>query len=88
MADTNAMIIPKEIVDNEPGPGGQPLDTVDTNRGPKPGERMIGTGPFFWGDLKFGIEYKRGARTRSGSAGESLTSGGLTWTGTRPPAAA
>ena len=58
MADTNAMIIPKEIVDNEPGPGGQPLDTVDTNRGPKPGERMIGTGPFLWGDLKFGIEYK------------------------------
>ncbi|HEV8575119.1 MAG TPA: ABC transporter substrate-binding protein [Dehalococcoidia bacterium] len=58
MADTNAMIIPKEIVDNEPGPGGLPLDTVDTNRGPAPGERMIGTGPFFWGDLKFGIEYK------------------------------
>jgi peptide/nickel transport system substrate-binding protein len=58
MADTNAMIIPKEIVDNGPGPGGMPLDTVDTNRGPKPGERMIGTGPFYWGDLKFGIEYK------------------------------
>jgi len=58
MADTNAMIIPKEIVDNEPGPGGFPLDTVDTNRGPAPGERMIGTGPFLWGDLKFGIEYK------------------------------
>ncbi|TMB67000.1 MAG: ABC transporter substrate-binding protein [Chloroflexi bacterium] len=58
MADTNAMIIPKEIVDNDPGPGGQPLDTVDTNRGPAPGERMIGTGPFFWGSLKFGIEYK------------------------------
>jgi peptide/nickel transport system substrate-binding protein len=58
MADTNAMIVPKEIVDLEPGPGGKPLDTVDTNRGPKPGERMIGTGPFFWGDLKFGIEYK------------------------------
>jgi peptide/nickel transport system substrate-binding protein len=58
MADTNAMIIPKEIVDLEPGPGGKPLDTVDTNRGPTPGERMIGTGPFFWGDLKFGIEYK------------------------------
>jgi len=58
MADTNAMIIPKEIVDNDPGPGGQPLDTVDTNRGPEPGQRMIGTGPFFWGDLKFGIEYK------------------------------
>ena len=58
MADTNAMIIPKEIVDNDPGPGGQPLDTVDTNRGPQPGQRMIGTGPFFWGDLKFGIEYK------------------------------
>jgi peptide/nickel transport system substrate-binding protein len=58
LADTNAMIIPKEIVDNEPGPGGGPLDTVDTNRGPAPGQRMIGTGPFFWGDLKFGIEYK------------------------------
>jgi peptide/nickel transport system substrate-binding protein len=58
MADTNAMIIGKEIVDNDPGPGGLPLDTVDTNRGPKPGERMIGTGPFLWGDLKFGIEYK------------------------------
>jgi peptide/nickel transport system substrate-binding protein len=58
MADTNAMIVPKEIVDNEPGPGGKPLDTVDTNRGPQPGQRMIGTGPYFWGDLKFGIEYK------------------------------
>jgi peptide/nickel transport system substrate-binding protein len=58
MADTNAMIVPKEIVDNEPGPGGKPLDTVDTNRGPAPGQRMIGTGPYFWGDLKFGIEYK------------------------------
>jgi peptide/nickel transport system substrate-binding protein len=58
MADTNAMILPPEIVDNEPGPGGLPLDTVDTNRGPQPGQRMIGTGPFFWGDLKFGIEYK------------------------------
>ncbi|HEV8575120.1 MAG TPA: ABC transporter substrate-binding protein [Dehalococcoidia bacterium] len=58
MADTNAMIIPKDIVDNDPGPGGLPLDTVDTNRGPAPGERMIGTGPFLWGDLKFGIEYK------------------------------
>jgi peptide/nickel transport system substrate-binding protein len=58
MADTNAMIIGKEIVDNDPGPGGFPLDTVDSNRGPKPGERMIGTGPFLWGELKFGIEYK------------------------------
>jgi len=57
MADTNAMIIPKEIVDLEPGPGGKPLDTVDTNRGPRPGERMIGTGPFLWGKLNFGIEY-------------------------------
>jgi len=57
MADTNAMIIPKEIVDMEPGPGGKPLDTVDTNRGPRPGERMIGSGPFFWGNLNFGIEY-------------------------------
>jgi peptide/nickel transport system substrate-binding protein len=58
MADTNAMIIPKEIVDMSPTANGQPLDTVDTNNGPAPGQRMIGTGPFFWGDLKFGIEYK------------------------------
>ena len=60
MADTNAMIIPKEIVDNDPRPElqGKPWDSVDTNRGPTPGQRMIGTGPFLWGDLKFGLEYK------------------------------
>jgi peptide/nickel transport system substrate-binding protein len=58
MADTNAMIVPPEIVDNSPSPSGPPLDTVDTTNAPKPSERMIGTGPFFWGDLKFGIEYK------------------------------
>src|SRR4029450_9998076 len=58
MADTNAMIIPKEIVDQTPTANGQPLDTVDTNNGPQPGQRMICTGPFFWGDRKFGIEYR------------------------------
>ena len=60
MADTNAMIIPKEIVDNDPRPELQnkPWDSVDTNKGPTPGQRMIGTGPFLWGDLKFGLEYK------------------------------
>ena len=36
MADTNAMIIPKEIVDNEPGPDGQPWDSVDRTAGRRP----------------------------------------------------
>jgi len=59
MADTNAMIIPKEIVDMEPGPNGRPWDSVDAlgAREPRPGERMIGTGPFMWDTLKFGIEF-------------------------------
>ncbi len=59
MADTNAMIIPKEIVDMEPGPDGRPWDSVDAygSRQPGPGERMIGTGPFMWGTLTFGIEF-------------------------------
>ncbi len=60
MADTNAMIIPKEVVDNDPRPEleNRPWDSVDTNKGPTPAQRMIGTGPFLWGDLKFGLEYK------------------------------
>jgi ABC-type transport system substrate-binding protein len=60
MADTNAMIIAKETVDMEPGPDGRPWDSVDAygDRTPKPDERMIGTGPFMWDTLKFGIEYK------------------------------
>ncbi|TMB95119.1 MAG: ABC transporter substrate-binding protein, partial [Chloroflexi bacterium] len=59
MADTNAMIIPKEIVDLEPGPDGRPWDSVDSyqNRGVKPPDRMIGTGPFLWANLQFGIEF-------------------------------
>jgi peptide/nickel transport system substrate-binding protein len=59
LADTNAMIIPKEIVDMEPGPGGQPWDSVDSyqNRGAPPADRMIGTGPFLWDNLIFGIEF-------------------------------
>ncbi len=59
MADTNAMIIPREIVDMEPGPTGAPWDSVDAfgDRTPRPGDRMIGTGPFMWDTLQFGIEY-------------------------------
>jgi ABC-type transport system substrate-binding protein len=61
MADTNAMIIPKEIVDMDPGPdGSKPWDSVDAylSRKPVPADRMIGTGPFMWDHLTFGIEYK------------------------------
>ena len=60
MADTNAMIIPKEIVDMEPGPdGSKPWDSVDAfgTRNPPPAQRMIGTGPFMWDKLTFGIEF-------------------------------
>jgi len=59
LADTNAMIIPQEIVDMEPGPDGRPWDSVDSfrARGPSPGDRMIGTGPFMWDKLTFGIEF-------------------------------
>lgn len=60
MADTNAMIIPKEIVDMEPGPDGRPWDSVDAlanHSGPGPGDRMIGTGPFIWENLSFGQEF-------------------------------
>ncbi|HUF52190.1 MAG TPA: ABC transporter substrate-binding protein [Dehalococcoidia bacterium] len=60
LADTNAMIIPKEIVDMEAGPDGKPWDSVDAlagHAGPGPGDRMIGTGPFIWDSLTFGIEF-------------------------------
>ena len=59
LADTNAMIIPQEIVDNGPGPDDIPWDSVDAYQGraPSPGDRMIGTGPFMWDTLTFGIEY-------------------------------
>jgi len=61
LADTNAMIIPREIVDMEDGPTGEPWDSVDalaSSSGPGPGDRMIGTGPFMWNKLTFGIEYE------------------------------
>jgi ABC-type transport system substrate-binding protein len=61
MADTNAMIIPPEIVDMEPGPdGARPWDSVDAfgTRKPVPADRMIGTGPFMWKDLTFGIKFE------------------------------
>ncbi len=51
LADTNAMIIPKEIVDKD-------KDTVDVGTGPKPEERMIGSGPFMWGELVWGTKFK------------------------------
>jgi peptide/nickel transport system substrate-binding protein len=50
MADTNAMIIPREIVD-------EGLDTADVTTGPSPADRMIGTGPFMWDNLVWGIEF-------------------------------
>lgn len=62
MADTNAMIIPPEIVDMQPGPPGdtKPWDSVDAfgNRTPLPAQRMIGTGPFMWDTLEFGIKFE------------------------------
>ncbi len=51
LADTNAMIIPREIVEKD-------KDTVDVTTGPKPEERMIGTGPFMWDKLVWGTEFK------------------------------
>ena len=44
LADTNAFIIPREVVDEE-------RDTLDFPRS-DPQSRMIGTGPFMWGELK------------------------------------
>ncbi len=44
LADTNAFIIPREVVDEEG-------DTLDFP-GSDPQSRMIGTGPFVWGELK------------------------------------
>ena len=61
MADTNAMIIPREVVDEDPGPDEErPWDSIDSfqQRGAPPADRMIGTGPFMWDDLAFGIEYR------------------------------
>lgn len=51
LANTSAFIIPRETVD-------QAADTMDVSTGPKPEERMIGTGPFMWEELKWGIEFK------------------------------
>ncbi|HET9476320.1 MAG TPA: ABC transporter substrate-binding protein, partial [Dehalococcoidia bacterium] len=46
-------------VDMENGPTGKPWDSVDAfgDRQPRPGDRMIGSGPFMWDTLQFGIEY-------------------------------
>ena len=44
LGDTNAFIIPSEVVDQE-------RDTLEY-AGSEPQSRMIGTGPFVWGELK------------------------------------
>ncbi len=44
LADTNAFIIPREVVDEE-------RDALEFPRS-EPQGRMLGTGPFIWGDLK------------------------------------
>lgn len=56
LADTSAFIIPQEIVDQEPGPSGEPWDSVDALPGrlPSPRDRMIGSGPFLFANLEFG----------------------------------
>ena len=51
LADTNAFIMPKEVVDQELLPQCGRRDTLDFARS-EPQSRMIGTGPFVWGDLK------------------------------------
>jgi len=44
LSDTNAFIVPKEVVDEE-------RDTLEFPRS-EPQTRMIGTGPFIWGELR------------------------------------
>ncbi|MCH8920042.1 MAG: ABC transporter substrate-binding protein [Chloroflexi bacterium] len=44
LADSNAFIVPREVVDEE-------RDALEFPRS-EPQSRMIGTGPFIWGDLK------------------------------------
>ncbi len=58
MADTNAFIVPKEVVDNSDDLLGKPWDSIDTGKLPEKEKRMIGTGPFLWGELSIGIRYK------------------------------
>jgi peptide/nickel transport system substrate-binding protein len=49
LADTNSFIIPKEVIDQE-------LDTMDFP-GSDPQGRMVGSGPFIWGELNSLQEY-------------------------------
>lgn len=61
LADTNAHIVAPELVDMEPAPNSdEPWDSMDAygNRTPRPADRMIGTGPFTWKNLVFGIEFE------------------------------
>ena len=61
LADTNAHIIAPELVDMEPAPNSDvPWDSMDAfgDRQPRPAQRMIGTGPFTWSNLVFGIEFE------------------------------
>jgi len=61
LADTNAHILGKELIDLEPAPNSDiPWDSLDAfgSREPRPAARMIGTGPFTWKNLEFGIEFE------------------------------
>lgn len=61
MADTNAHILAPELIDMEPAPNSDiPWDSLDAfgDRQPRPAARMIGTGPFIWSNLEFGIEFE------------------------------
>lgn len=62
MADTNAHIVPPELIDMDPAPNedSPAWDSLDAfgGRGASPAERMIGTGPFVWSNLVFGIEFE------------------------------
>jgi peptide/nickel transport system substrate-binding protein len=63
LADTNAHILARELIDEEPAPNSDvPWDSLDAfgSREPRPAARMIGTGPFTWKNLEFGIEFEAG----------------------------
>ncbi len=49
LADTNAFVIPSEIID-------QAQDILDTPLGPRPWEKLIGSGPFMISSMNFGGE--------------------------------
>jgi ABC-type transport system substrate-binding protein len=86
MADTNAHIVPPELIDMEPAPNpdSDPWDSLDAfgGRGASPAERMIGTGPFVFrtlaghGSMVTGLPARGSTtrRSRTSSAGRRSTS--------------